>query len=355
VPRHPQADRRNPVLAPDEACESVGNWPRALTSAFSSTPFPTSIAVSDRACQSTMPENPVEKGLASLPALPLAVAQLLALDSNSDQYPEELTRVVEGDPSLAVRLMSLANSAESAPEQPIRSIPQAMARLGVRRAGQVFLSMTFMRVFAPKSEGQLDLWRHALQVAVASREIARASGWGISPHEAYLVGLLHDLGRFVMFECCPERLRGIEESGGLNAHDLIEMERQACGNDHCELGWRACKSLAIPTEISELVRLHHSPVAETQALPAPRATLLRTVQQADLLSGLLLRGPSPFDCEPEERVSLLARTCVVPEWDWAPVSAGGLERLLDPIIAYSNKVMLSVGVGVIRQRRTNAE
>jgi len=247
--------------------------------------------------------------------------------------------------------MSIANSASSGPELPIRSIPQAMARIGARKTGQLFLSMAVMKVFVPKSEGELDLWRHALQVAVASREIARASGRDVSPHEAYLVGLLHDIGRFVMFEHCPARLRGIEERDWLEPQQIVAEEREACGYDHGELGWRACKGLSIPPALSELIRLHHLPSTVTQELPAAQGTVLRIVQQADLLSRLFLSGQSPFDLPPEERVELLERRCILPDWDWVPLTGGALERLLDPIITYSNLLMLSVGVGVIRRRR----
>jgi HD-like signal output (HDOD) protein len=301
-----------------------------------------------------MPEDPklqVEKSLSSLPVLPSTVAELMALDPNSEAYPDKLMRLVERDPAMAARLMSIANSVTSGPELPIRSIPQAIARLGARKTGQLFLSMAVMKVFDPKTEGEQDLWRHALQVAVASREIARASGWDVSPHEAYLLGLLHDIGRFVMFHDCPERVRGIEEGEWLEPHELLALEKEACGCDHGEIGWRACKAMSIPPALCEVIRIHHLPSSETRRLPPTQGAALRIVQQADLLSRLFLSGHSPFDLPPDERVALLEQKCILSDWDWVPLHGGPLERLLDPIIVYSNQLMFSVGVGVIRRRR----
>ena len=114
---------------------------------------------------------------------------------------------------------------------------------------------------------------------------------------------------------------------------------------------RACKGLAIPPALCELIRLHHLPASETQGLAATQGAVLRIVQQADLLSRLFLSGQRPFDLLPDERVALLEQRCTLPDWDWMPLSGASLERLLDPIITYSNQLILSVGIGVLRQRK----
>lgn len=303
-----------------------------------------------------MPEDPkikIERSLASLPVLPTTVTELMALEPNSETYPDKLIRLVERDPAMAARLMSVANSVTSGPELPIRSIPQAIARIGARKTGQMFLSLAVMKVFEPKSEGQLDLWRHALQVAVASREIARVSVRHVPPHEAYLLGLLHDVGRFVMFDICPERVRGIEEGEWLEPQELVALERKACGYEHGEIGWRACKGLSIPPALCELIRIHHLPSSETRGLLPFQVAELRIVQQADLLSRLFFIGPNPFDLLPDDRLALLEQRCILPDWDWAPLTAGALERLLAPIFESCNQLLSSVGVGIIRSRKRN--
>lgn len=82
---------------------------------------------------------------------------------------------------------------------------------------------------------------------------------GLSPDEAYLVGLLHDIGRFVLFQEAPEQLREIDESGWDTPTALLELEKQICGLDHAELGALACRKWGIPETIAETIALHHRP------------------------------------------------------------------------------------------------
>src|SRR5688572_5273313 len=79
----------------------------------------------------------IDEKLKRLPVLPTAVMELLALDQNSEDYSDKLVALLELEPSMAARVLGVSNSARYAPEQPIRSIPQAVARIGARRACQV--------------------------------------------------------------------------------------------------------------------------------------------------------------------------------------------------------------------------
>jgi HD-like signal output (HDOD) protein len=285
----------------------------------------------------------IDASLDRLPTLSSAVLKLFDLDAEADDYPSRLGDLLHAEPSLAARILRVANSALSGPEQPVRTVPEAVVRLGARRAGQLLKALTLLRIFTPRTDGEYDLWRHAVQVAVATRVIAGASGQPLDPNEAYLAGLFHDVGRFVMFLHVPPEVQHIEEHGRLTIPEMLEAERAACGYDHCEVGWRACQALLVPASIAVLCRHHHALKPQTGELTASQLRLLRAIQQANSLSCLLLDGRDLSKLPTAERIAELRKACPS-DWDWLPVRVEELEMLIDPIVGRSDDLLVALGI-----------
>lgn len=215
----------------------------------------------------------LEARLDTLPVLPAVIARLVELDRRSDRYPEELCRLVESEPNFAVRVLSAANSASSAPVEPIASVRGAIARLGGQAAADLLLALSIARVFVPQDDWDKSLWVHALQVAHAARELATCVRFpDVTPEEAYLCGLLHDVGRFVMFQEFPSNLRRVDEGNWDSPRQLVEMERAICGLAHTELGLQACRKWGVPSIVAQVARDHHGPLDRPAATTAERAT-----------------------------------------------------------------------------------
>jgi putative nucleotidyltransferase with HDIG domain len=143
------------------------------------------------------------------------------------------------------------------------------------------LGLAVTRVFVPKDAWEKSLWRHAIQVATASRELARHFPETRSdPEEAYATGLLHDVGRFVLFQEAPEELRRVDESGWDSPDGLLAAERAICGLTHAELGATACSKWGIPELITLSVLHHHAP--ELADLDIEVARLVALVHVADM-------------------------------------------------------------------------
>jgi len=95
---------------------------------------------------------------------------------------------------------------------------------------------------------------------------------GITSGHAYLAGLLHDIGRFVLFDQSPEFIRAVDDLAWTTPTELIEAERQICGIDHAELGGR----VKLADWLSIWHRSHDGTDEMTEALavlPEIRATL----------------------------------------------------------------------------------
>lgn len=204
----------------------------------------------------------LEHHLDELPVLPTAVAKLMMLRPEDESYAEEVIKVLESEPNFSTRLVSAANSAASAPVTPITTLNAAIARMGSRNASNLILSLAVTKVFVPRDPWEKSLWRHAIQVAVAARNLSlHCAGVSFHRDEAYACGLLHDLGRFVMFQEAPEQLRRVDEGEWSSGEELLASERSICGLTHTELGALACTKWHMPDLVCHVVRDHHSRVS----------------------------------------------------------------------------------------------
>ena len=217
-----------------------------------------------------------------LPVLPTVVARLMMLDHDSDAYFDRVLELLESDPTFAARILAAANSAASGPRSPVTSVRTALTRLGSEVASNVVLTAAVSRVFVPSDDWERSLWRHAMQVASASRALCHPVGndAAFGPDDAYAAGLLHDIGRFVMFQEAPDILREVDEDQWDTPEALIEAEVTIAGVTHGVLGELACAHWGLPTIIQQVALRHHEP--DLDAAAGATEALIALIRFADL-------------------------------------------------------------------------
>lgn len=288
----------------------------------------------------------LERTLEDLPLLPIVVARLLALSPNDEDYFEQVLTLSQEDPPLALRLIKLANSASSAPMNPITSLQGAIVRIGARQIAGLITSMAVMRVFMPSTQGERNLWIHGIEVAVASRVIAHiASSLKIDPEQAYLCGLMHDIGRFILFQGATEELGQVDESNWTTPKQLIEIEQEIYGFDHAELGWHACKKWCLPELVTAVVKNHHVyDLPEQLSKDKKLANLIRVVQMADFFSVFAILNPDFLTWEPKKLEQKLHDNCIHPSCSEPPISAHQLQNQASGILEESKKIISGLGI-----------
>lgn len=231
--------------------------------------------------------------LEELAVTPAVVTRLTELDPEAPDFPARVLELAAADPPLALRLIRAANRATVATRHPIEAIPAAVAQLGAREAASLITTLSVVEVFVPRTTGQRNLWIHAIQVAVTARTLAQLRPeLRVDPEHAYLAGLLHDIGRFVMFAKTPAELGEVDEKDYRCGDQLIAVELQVYGIDHAELGWHACQRWALPERVAWLIRDHHVYERSRHAATPPELlSLIRIVQEADVLSFVMLLDP----------------------------------------------------------------
>lgn len=134
-----------------------------------------------------------------LPSLPEVT--LRALDAcHQDESYRKISEIVSADTALVARILALANSALYGPSTPIRSVDQALLRLGTRRFHTLVLTAALRQMLfelgGDEWQQLRDFWRHSLTTALTARALATLTRYP-EPDEAFMLGMLHNIGELI--------------------------------------------------------------------------------------------------------------------------------------------------------------
>ncbi len=197
----------------------------------------------------------VEKLIPKLPVYPAVASRILDLLAEEDVSAPDLEKMAKLDAVLAGNLLNVANSAYFSPRQPIRGLTQAIAYLGLGRTRQSLVASSVQQLFT-KSR-MLSVWRHSLEAADVAERIAGGIP-SVDPHEAFLLGLLHDVGRLLITSMPDEANASIHRLVA-NGCQPILAEMVICGFDHAEAGAEVLAKWNFPEEWRQAIRYHHQP------------------------------------------------------------------------------------------------
>lgn len=237
-----------PIFDPDQPDECANSSVQAMTSY---------LQVTSRA--------DISRVIDRLPIFPRAARQIVKKVANPEVSIHDLESIASLDPVLAGRLVQTANSAFYSPAQPIASVQHAIAYLGTEMTRKVLLAATIGGNFA--SMRLHKLWNHSLDVAQAAERLARVCASKIEPQEAFLAGLVHDIGRLA-FSIMPaaflERFFRLTEGGC----PPVQVELCLSGRSHPEVGSDTLIQWKFPAAMAEAVRWHHTPERSSSPMAA---------------------------------------------------------------------------------------
>jgi len=201
------------------------------------------------------------KNLDHLPALPLAVTQLIGnlCSAKDDPKAEPTERIVMRDSALATAVLRLANSAVLGFQVPANTISESLNRIGENQLLKIALSHASQGTLGEPVVGygleEGDAWLGALAGALAAEEIAKVTRLA-DPNLAFTAGLLRDIGKLAMgLVVTPEE---VEELMCVGATDVMRREQRAFGFDHAQIGAALGRSWGLPTELLHAIRFHHA-------------------------------------------------------------------------------------------------
>ena len=220
--------------------------------------------------------------IGELPALPLALTVAVQALSSDDLPASACVDAVERDQALATRLLRLANSAFYGARGQVASVEDAVGMLGLRTVASVVAAVSMRSTLSlVQCHGFRfeTYWRHALTTAVLARELARPAT--LDPGEAFLAGLLHDVGQLLLVVAHAEWAERALQMSREEQIDLCEAERGLIGVGHDEVGAEVMRHWHFPERLVEAVAAHHSP---SPAPPGDRLSLSALVRLSDQLA-----------------------------------------------------------------------
>ncbi|MCL1925782.1 MAG: HDOD domain-containing protein [Syntrophorhabdaceae bacterium] len=186
----------------------------------------------------------------------MLLVKILDVVREENSSPQELFSLISHDQVLAERVIRTANSVFFGHSGKIKGLPHAVMFLGYERIRVIALAVGVMDVFSGKNSLDIkNLWIHGYEVASISATISDTISMA-SPDEAFLAGLIHDIGRVIFFEKDRERYKQI----GIG-DDMLEKEMELFGCTHAEVGAWYAESVGIPEELVYAIRHHHSPIS----------------------------------------------------------------------------------------------
>jgi HD-like signal output (HDOD) protein len=194
----------------------------------------------------------------SLPSFSPITMKLVDMASNEMSSVDELTHLIESDPSLAVRLLSLANSALFRPDRPVATLGQAIMRIGTDRLRIMALSLSLRDTFPMGRVGAMDyerFWRSSLYQALIAKALA-SQIQNCDPEEAFVSALILEIGLLVFFDVFKNDLPEDSPIELYPIERLLSWERGQCGSNHREIGEAVLKHWRFPDSIVACQRYH---------------------------------------------------------------------------------------------------
>ncbi len=221
-----------------------------------------------------------------LPTLPVVAARLLALTTSDDSSARDVVELLETDAALTAIILRLVRRADLGVRGDAITVARAVTLLGFNAVRNAVLSVQLYQVFSRADENnraavtRRGIWQHSVAVACTAEAIAERVGGKSLAGEAFVCGLLHDIGKVALDACLPKSYARVVAQVEHHHACICDVERQVLGLDHTVAGKRLVERWRLPPAVIESVWLHHQ---SPEALPSSVAygQLVRIIHLAD--------------------------------------------------------------------------
>ncbi len=199
-----------------------------------------------------------------VPVLPEILLKLLEACDNETTPLTTVASLIDKDPSLSYKVLQLVNSAYFGLKTTYSGVDQAVVYLGANSVKNMAVTAAVHQIFNGEKFSSLQyfnshtFWYHSLKCATLSRRLAEHTALA-NPDDAYLGGLLHDLGKLLLVSAFPEQYEMVIAES-MQDEDLLEAERNHLGTTHCQIGSWLIDDWKLSSLISDAIIYHHETV-----------------------------------------------------------------------------------------------
>ncbi|MGB9438840.1 MAG: HDOD domain-containing protein [Desulfobacterales bacterium] len=226
--------------------------------------------------------------LQDLPSLPHILVKLMEACSDESGSLGDIATILSHDPSLCSKVLRLVNSAYYGLGSRVDGIDQAVAYLGTSAVKNIAVCSAVYQAFnSRKGDKAFNLkvfWWHSLKCALLARIFAKEVAYG-SPDEAFVAGLLHDIGKLVLWVNFSEKYTALIKKY-VNRPEMLTAAESQLGATHSQIGAWLLDRWKFQSFVADSALYHHEPLERVaHALP-----LVQIVYTADKLAGQTVEG-----------------------------------------------------------------
>lgn len=252
----------------------------------------------------TMPavdvRNKIRQKNIKLPEIPSIVYELNEVIADPFSSADDIARIVSKSPSLSSLILKIVNSAFYGFPGKIETVSRAVALIGSKEISSLGMGITTMKLFKDIPKEIIDLksfFKHSLACGVIARILAAQLNVQHT-EQLFVAGLLHDIGRVVLFSYFPEHSKSCLYDAALSRDMLYNVESKHLGCRHTHIGKDLFNKWKLPYGLESSTYYHHRPSG------APDPTQPAIVHLADICAHSLGLGTSgesyvpPLDIAP---------------------------------------------------------
>jgi len=194
-----------------------------------------------------------------LPMLPQVIARINMITTDDRAGTADLAKVILEDQALTSKILRVANSSYYilSTREKVSTISQAIVLLGFETINKVAIGLSAYNLLGKflKSKLLKGFWEHSVGCAVCSQMLAESTKLKFN-EEAFVAGLLHDIGKLILACHLPKPYAEVMERVSKGS-SYYWAEQEVIGTDHCEVGEEVARRWNFPTSLTEPIRGHH--------------------------------------------------------------------------------------------------
>ncbi len=234
------------------------------------------------------------RGAKELPVMPPVATEVMKKAEDPDTDLPTIAALISRDAALAVRVLKIANSSFYSMPRKIETIQQAIVLLGYSTLRSVVVAAAIKDVFSPFGLSERVLWEHEIAGGVAATVVVQQVG-GLARDEAFIGGLLHDIGKLVLHSQAEEKYQEVMKVVYAGEKESVAAEQEVFGFDHAQVGELLLGKWRLPDRLTAAVGAHHD-LEQADNAVAGAKVLAAVLQVADLIclrQGIGRRAPNP--------------------------------------------------------------
>ncbi len=227
-----------------------------------------------------------------IPPLPSVALKVMGLINDDHASITALEDIISRDQGFATRLLRIANSPYYGRDRKIENISQAILLIGFETLKSLVIATSLRDLHRRFGVFEQRLWEHSLGVALCASLLAMVTRV-VTPDEALVCGLIHDVGKTVINNVMPEVYIKVYEKMYEEKRPVIEIENEVLGFNHTIIGNLIAKKWKLPEKMEMAITYHHEypyPSHEDPAF-ADTCNIVRVADQICLSLGIGLKVP----------------------------------------------------------------